>query len=346
MQLSAAAEGESLDALAARGRDAAGDPAAAVALARAIASDVPLPGTGRTLDRWEALATLGAVDLTVARTAEPHLDALAIVAEAGDGVSSAPPSATWGVYAAEGSGVRLTARPDRDRHGTWLVDGVKPWCSLAGTVDHALVTAWVDDVRRGLFAVALDQPGVDVLAEAWVSHGLRGVPSPTTAFRDVPVTPVGAPGWYLERDGFAWGGIGVAAVWFGGAVGLARRLRQQIHERDLDQIGWMHFGAVDRALYAARATLAESATLIDRGRATGSRGAVLALRVRGVVADTVETVLRTVDHALGPAPLVREEEHATRVSDLRVYVRQHHAERDAAALGAAVGGPDAGREPW
>ena len=35
-----------------------------------------------------------------------------------------------------------------------------------------------------------------------------------------------------------------------------------------------------------------------------------------------------------PAPL--EAEHASRVADLRVYVRQHHAERDTAALGRAT----------
>ena len=37
-----------------------------------------------------------------------------------------------------------------------------------------------------------------------------------------------------------------------------------------------------------------------------------------------------------------EDEHATRVSDLRVYVRQHHAERDTAALGRAA----ARDQPW
>jgi hypothetical protein len=43
-----------------------------------------------------------------------------------------------------------------------------------------------------------------------------------------------------------------------------------------------------------------------------------------------------------PGPLAFEAEHATRVSDLRVYVRQHHAERDTAALGKAA----ATDQPW
>ena len=38
-------------------------------------------------------------------------------------------------------------------------------------------------------------------------------------------------------------------------------------------------------------------------------------------------------HALGPAPLAFDADHAARVADLEIYLRQHHAERDVAALG-------------
>ena len=41
-------------------------------------------------------------------------------------------------------------------------------------------------------------------------------------------------------------------------------------------------------------------------------------------------------HALGPGPLAMDAEHAARVADLTLYVRQHHAERDLAALGRLV----------
>lgn len=43
---------------------------------------LPLPMQGDTLSLWESLASLGAVDLTVARVVEPHLDALSILREA------------------------------------------------------------------------------------------------------------------------------------------------------------------------------------------------------------------------------------------------------------------------
>ena len=330
--------------LAARARAAAGDIDRALTLARDLGADLPAPGVGQTRSRWSALATLGAIDLTVARVAEPHLDALAILAESGQPELADPAHAgsTWGVYAAEGGTAPLRARrdPGLEPHASngWQLDGTKPWCSLAEVVDHALVTAWIDQDRRGLFAVSLRQSGVTVHAQpgTWVSHGLSSVHSTPTSYQSADATLVGAPGWYLQRDGFAWGGIGVAAIWFGGAVGIARRLRRHSTEREPDQIGWAHLGTVDSALHAARSVLLESADEIDHGRADGASGALLALRVRQVVADAVEATIRIADHALGPGPLAFEDEHATRVSDLRIYVRQHHAERDTAALGRAA----------
>jgi alkylation response protein AidB-like acyl-CoA dehydrogenase len=320
---------------------AAGDVHRGVALARELGAELPAPGAGRTRDRWSALATLGAVDLTVARVAEPHLDAFAILAEAGHPeLGDDALAGSWGVYAAESPSTRLRAQPNPGRDArapnAWHLDGVKPWCSLAEVVDHALVTAWIDEEQRGMFAVSLRQPSVTTASGGWVSHGLRNVRSTPTSYRSADATLIGSPGWYLRRDGFAWGGIGVAAVWYGGAVGIARRLLRQASERELDQIGWAHLGTVDATLHAARSVLLESAGEIDRGRAQGRSGVLLALRVRQIVAEAVETTIRAADHALGPGPLASETEHATRVSDLRIYVRQHHAERDAAALGRAV----------
>jgi hypothetical protein len=58
-------------------------------------------------------------------------------------------------------------------------------------------------------------------ARGWVARGLRTVISVPVEFDHAPALAVGDPGWYLIRPGFAWGGIGVAACWYGGAVGVA-----------------------------------------------------------------------------------------------------------------------------
>jgi len=249
-----------LRSLSGRARAARGDLEKALALAADLGGELPVPATGHTLRLWESLATLGAADLTVARVVEPHLDALAILAEAqhhGHGVGG-----VWGVFAAEG-GERLRAVSSDE--GEWTLTGTKPWCSLADRISHALVTAWVDDSRRGLFAVDLRHPGVQLQSDhaPWAARGLVQVRSTGLEFDQVAALPVGAPGWYLERPGFAWGGIGVAAVWYGGAVAVARRLREASTHREPDQIALAHLGAVDVALDRARAVLVEAASVVD-----------------------------------------------------------------------------------
>src|SRR5580693_3748707 len=60
--------------------------------------DLPLPGSGRTRERWARLAGLAAQDLSLARLGEGHADAVAILAELG---GPAPePGSRWGVWAA------------------------------------------------------------------------------------------------------------------------------------------------------------------------------------------------------------------------------------------------------
>jgi len=310
-------------------------PMAALALVGRRPDALPLPGTGQTVPLWEALASVAAVSLTAARAIEPHLDALAILAEArtgGHALGDVAGDATWGVYAAEGPGVRVEARADGD---AVRLHGTKPWCSLAGSLSHALVTAWDGPTTRRLYAVPLGEAnGVTVHESAWFARGLVDVPSGPVTFEGSVATPVGPAGWYLERPGFAWGGMGVAAIWYGGAVGVARRLSRP--GREPDQVALMHVGTVEATLWAARATLVDAAERVDDGRATGPDGAALALRVRQVVRRAVETVLERVGRATGPAPLALEDDHAGRVADLQLYVRQDHAERDEAALGRMV----------
>lgn len=303
---------------------------------------LPVPATGRTAELWEALATLGAADLTLARVAEPHLDALAILTEAGQSPPAA--GARYGVYASEAPGgpvANLRAHRDAEDAG-WSLTGEKAWCSLAGHLPRALVTAWTGEDERGLFDVDLRQGGVSTsppTGATWAARGLAQVTSTSVRFDAVPASPVGPPEWYLQRRGFAWGGVGVAAIWFGAAAALARTLRRGALARTPDQVALLHLGAVDSALHRARSVLLETATMADMATETTLGRAAVALcaaRARQVVADTVEEVLTRVGRATGPGPLTQDEEHARRVADLTVYVRQHHAERDQARLGTLV----------
>ena len=319
-------------------RDVAADVDGSLALARAH-DDVARSMGHDTWRLFSALATLGSVDLTSARAVEPHWDAVAILDQAG---ARRPEGATWGVYAAAPPGTSLAATHLPD--GGWQLSGAKPWCSLADRVSHALVTASVEGSPPGLFAVALGRPGVAVDAGGWVPRGLRDITTSTVTFDDVPADPVGDLGWYLERPGFAWGGIGVAAVWFGGAAAVAGALWDAARSRPPDQVALMHLGACDVALHTTLLSLRDAASRIDSGEAGGPVGPVLAGRVRAQAARCAEEVLATVGHALGPGPLALDPAHAARVADLMLYLRQHHAERDLAALGRLVT-PDVDQHP-
>lgn len=315
---------------------AAGDVPALLQLAVAAGRSWPMPGEGRTAQLWELLASVAAVDVAAARVFEPHLDAAAIlkqapaVADAGEG--------SWGVFAAEGPGLRLRAAAN----GTgYVLNGSKPWCSLAGQLDHAVITAHTDDGGRAAFAVDLHHAGVRAEEPEWIARGLREIPSGTVHFDHVPAAAVGGSGWYHSRPGFAWGGMGVAACWLGGAVGVARDFRDGMRKgaetgREPDQLALAALGETDRILVSALQYLARTAERVDAaGTAAGSSSDWSeAQRVRGTVASAVDRVLQLVTANRGPGPLAFDAAYAKRVADLALYVRQHHGHRDDAQLGS------------
>ncbi|ADP84513.1 acyl-CoA dehydrogenase [Pseudofrankia inefficax] len=319
--------------------------------------DLPLPGSGDSAARFAAFARTCAADVTLGRLVEAHADAVAILAELDDGgatASWAGQEACWGVWAAEHPAATLSAAPTSSAgpeagpgrvapDASWRVSGAKAWCSGAPFLTHALVTAAAADGNR-LLAVSLAEPGVRVADDAWAFSGMRASGTSTVTFDEVAARPVGPPGAYLERPGFWHGAVGVAACWFGGAVGVARALSGAAGRRELDPHALAHLGAVDAELGAAASLLREAAAQIDADPGDEAGQAQRrALRVRAVVERAADEVLRRVGRALGPGPLVGDLEHARRVEDLTIYLRQSHAERDLATLGGLVA---AGEPGW
>jgi alkylation response protein AidB-like acyl-CoA dehydrogenase len=291
--------------------------------------NLPLPGSGRTGERWAVLSRLGGEDLSLARLAEGHADALAILAELG---GPRPPAASrWGVWAAKPPGPPLDAVQNG---GRWRLAGTKQYCSGARVCTHVLVTAAAPDGER-LFALPTDD--LTPIAGTWPATGMSGSDTLDVSFPDVLAEPLGPPGAYLERPGFAHGGAGVAACWYGGARAIGRTLLDAARARDVGPHALAHLGTVDLALGTSRAALEGAARAIDSdpGDLKGE-GPGRALRVRALVERSASEVITAVGRALGAGPLSRDEAHSRRVADLTVYLRQHHGERDLAALGALV----------
>jgi alkylation response protein AidB-like acyl-CoA dehydrogenase len=322
-----------------------GDVEALLDWAVEVGAWAPHPGGGETAELWELLANTAATDLSAARALEPHLDALAILAQADENIPldviDADATSTWGVFAAELPDHRVTASADG---GAWRLDGSKAWCSLATQLSHALVSATNESGERQLFAVDLRCDEVEAASGPWHPRGLTAIVSAPVSFDSARAIAIGEPGWYLTRPGFAWGGMGVAACWWGGATAIAATMFQAAQARTPDQLAQAQLGQADTRLNAARAVLSEAAAAVDSRVLSRNEFSIEALRTRNVVANAVEEVIRLSAHSLGPAPLAIDEAHARRVADLELYVRQHHAERDDAALGRAL--LDSGVAPW
>src|ERR1700742_3099728 len=103
-------------------------------MAAIVSQKLPLPGCGRTSERLSLLAETGREDLSLAKLAEAHWDALAICAEAG---RAPEPNVLYAVWASEIPGQELRLKPTRDGY---RLSGKKPFCSGIGMADRALVT--------------------------------------------------------------------------------------------------------------------------------------------------------------------------------------------------------------
>lgn len=286
--------------------------------------DLPRPGED-TIARWAALEAIGRLDVTLVRLAEGHSDALAILTEL-DAEAELEPGRIWGVWAAVPASLRA-----RSVDNTWTLSGDRPWCSGAGVCTHALVTARAPD-GIGLFAVQTAENGaVHPVPGTWPAIGMSGTDSRTVTFSNAAAVRIGGTNAYIDRPGFWHGGAGVAACWYGAALGVAEDFRTAVRD-DPHQLA--HLGAVDAALAAGCAVLNAHARAIDAdpNDVTGMARR-RTMQTRAVVEDIAERILRHTGRALGATPLCLDRRHARRVADLSVYLRQSHAENDLQALG-------------
>ncbi len=294
--------------------------------------DLPDPGSGRSADRLLALFDLARTQpVAVARLAEAHTDAVAILHEAG---RDREPGAIYGVWASAGpDDVELS-----DGSGAVLrLDGVKPFASGLGVVDRALVT--VVDARdhrrrRLLVDTPVDDAGVHTNLDQWVSDALRDSATGAAEFVDHEVASthiVGGPDWYLGRVGFWHGACAPAACWAGAAVGLLDSAEELV---DDDPHRRAHLGALRSSAWAMRSLLSATGRQIDEMPDDVDRARTRAYAMRYTIERLATEMLDRFGRAFGPRPFVNDATVSQRWSDTHLYLRQHHGERDLAAAGA------------
>jgi len=290
----------------------------------------PLPGHGQTALRHAMLWAAGVEDLSFARIAEAHWDAVAILAECG---RQPKPEALYGVWASELPGHALRV----EKHGDALtISGSKMFCSGAGLVDCALVTVGVPEKLLVEVDLSDTETSVQYDTSAWATPAFRETHTGSVTFTSRAVEAhaiLGKAGWYLDRPGFWHGACGPAACWAGGAEALVQYATANPRK---DPHTLTHLGAMQSCIWAMRACLDAAAREIDTDPECYAAAHVRALTVRHIVEQQCTDVLRRFARAYGPFPLSMDADISQRYHELDLYLRQAHAERDLEVLGSRL----------
>lgn len=291
---------------------------------------IPLPGGGDTGIRFEILASLAEEDLSLARLAEGHVDALAILHESGVGIRF--PGDYYGVWAARSGTGTVRAMPTASG---WRLHGRKPFCSGTGVLDRAIITAEAPDGYR-LFDIATGDTRITPVEDSWPAVGMADSHSETLDFAGLFVTEadaIGRPDFYTQRPGFWFGSCGVAACWFGGARGLVAGVMKTLGD-DPGVVVLSELGKAASWLQAADHCLQSVADAIDSDpHDVEGRGQEQALALREFVHNCCEEILRLTATVGGARPLCHDPKQARRAADLYVYLAQHRGGTDAGRLG-------------
>jgi hypothetical protein len=285
---------------------------------------------GRTSERLRQIAETAREDLSLAKLAEAHWDAVAILAEAG---RASDPGMLYAVWASESPGQAL--RLERTRNG-YQLSGSKPFCSGIGWVDRALVTVGLPE--QILVEVNLRNNNERIVAdlEAWKVDAFRATNTGAVTFLNCllsPDAPVGTSGWYLQRPGFWHGACGPAACWAGGVAGLSDSALES--KRD-DPHTLAHLGAIQASVWAMYSLLRHAGDEIDGAPLDTKAAQIRALQLRHLIEQMGAEIRQRFSRAYGPFPLSMDEKTARRYQEADLYMRQSHAERDLECLGRLV----------
>ena len=292
--------------------------------------NLPLPGHGDTPRRHKCLAEIARRDLSLARLAEAHCDAVAILNEAG---ATPVPGALYGVWASDGGAQPLAMKVV---DGRYTISGQKMFCTGAGIVDRALITAGGDDgdLIDVDFQAARDTVTFDL--STWKTAAFADTQTATATFSNTPVEAVnriGSREWYLERAGFWHGACGPAACWAGGALRLVDYALK--NNRD-EPHSLAHLGALKAAEWALDACMNRAGCQIDDDPYDPVSAKTRALMFRHIVEQTCSEVLERFGRAYGPRPLAYDGEMSRHYQELILFLRQCHAERDLEVLARTI----------
>jgi alkylation response protein AidB-like acyl-CoA dehydrogenase len=295
-----------------------------------VSQEIPLPGAGHTSERLHLLAETAREDISLAKLAEAHWDAVAILAEAG---RTPQPGTLYAVWASEIPGQAL--RLERTSDG-YELSGRKPFCSGIGIVDCALITVGLPEQLLVEADLRNNQERIAADLEMWKVDAFRATQTGAVTFLNSQLSSnavVGTSGWYLDRPGFWHGACGPAACWAGGVAGL---LDFALASKRDDPHSLAHLGAMQAGVWGMYSLLKQAGADIDAAPCDAKAAQIRALQLRHLIEQAGTDILQRFSRAYGPYPLSMDEGTSRRYQEAGLYMRQSHAERDLECLGTLI----------
>ncbi len=269
----------------------------------------------------QMLRLIGQGHLPTGRLFEGHVNALKLVASYGTPAQLARAAGE----AEDGHlfGLWVTEAPPGLRLRQGVLQGGKVFCSGAGRLDRALVTARPDQGEPVLALVRLDGTARS-RPSAMRLGGMRSAVTGAVDLTGLPADVIGQPGDYLRQPEFSAGAWRTSAVTLGGVEALVGHVRRELTDRgragsphQQTRVGQM-LVAQQTALMWVRyaAGLAESG-----GRAAGDVAAGVNLS-RIAVEQAALDVLRLAQRSLGLSAFMQGHPAEALMRDLATYLRQ------------------------
>jgi alkylation response protein AidB-like acyl-CoA dehydrogenase len=305
-----------------------------IALGKAGALAIPLPtdggDPGAATDLLVSLLTsIGSGNLSVGRLFEAHVNALHLVGRYGTGAqrSAAGQAAARGelhaLWVTNPSEAALHIISVQDR---WTMAGAKVFCSGAGHVAHAVVTAATEDGGTQMLIVPMRQ-GERAERLPGQLQGMRSAVTGMVDFTGVEVGReafLGRPGDYLREPDFSCGAWRVSAVTLGGLCALLDVAIADLRARDrIDEPNQLaRLGQAMIARETSRLWVRNAAHIAEDKRTESHEAVAYVGLARLAVESACLDVMRLVQRSLGLSAF-RHGHPAERICrDLGTFLRQ------------------------
>ena len=293
-----------------------------------VENDLPLLGKESYATRLQQLFEVGREDLSLAKLAEAHWDAVAILAENN---RKKQENALYAVWASEIPGKQLELKLHKKKY---ILSGTKMFCTGAKIVDRALLTA--DGFLIDLDLRSHEASQIQISDMHWTTNAFKETQTSTIKFKNVIIVEqaiIGTKGWYVNRPGFWPGSLGPAACWGGGAAGL-RDYALDSSRNDTHTLA--HLAAMDANIWAIKSMLSCAGNQIDENKTNFDFAKTLGYKVRHLIEQLCTDTLRRFARAYGPFPLACDANISRRYQELDLFLRQNHGERDLEVLGSLL----------